>query len=131
MIFPLTTILAGLSLLSFSHAVPTPTPDSIVLDTGGQDFTISSTGPISVVSSSAGPDSGPTTPDAKAIYFISNVLNNTVVALKVGANGKLSYGSSTPTGGSGMNGIDGTTNGTAAPDALFSQGAVKVAGNVS
>jgi hypothetical protein len=66
--------------------------------------------------------------NAKAIYFITNAAQNSIVALKVAPDGKVSDGSITPTGGAGMNGIE---NGApAAPDSLFSQGAVKVAGNV-
>jgi hypothetical protein len=68
--------------------------------------------------------------NAKAIYFITNDACNSVVALKVAADGTLSDGSITGTGGAGMNAIDSATGGPAAPDALFSQGAVKVAGNV-
>jgi hypothetical protein len=68
--------------------------------------------------------------NAKAVYFITNAANNSVVALSVAADGTLSDGSITATGGAGMNGID-STGAPAAPDSLFSQGAVKVAGNVS
>jgi hypothetical protein len=67
---------------------------------------------------------------AKAVYFITNAAQNSVVALKVAADGTLSDGSITATGGAGLAGIDGSTNAPAAPDSLFSQGAVKVAGNV-
>ena len=67
---------------------------------------------------------------AKAIYFITNAAQNAVVALKVNANGKVSAGSSTPTGGAGASGIDGMKNATAAPDSLFSQSALKAEGNV-
>jgi hypothetical protein len=66
---------------------------------------------------------------AKAIYFITNAAENSIVALKVAADGTLSDGSITPTGGAGMSGVD-STGAPAAPDSLFSQGAVKVAGNV-
>src|SRR5450432_642744 len=69
--------------------------------------------------------------NAKAVYFITNDACNSVVALKVTADGTLSDGSITMTGGSGMNGIDGATGNPAAPDSLFSQGAVKTTGNVS
>jgi len=69
-------------------------------------------------------------PNAKAVYFITNAAQNSIVALKVAADGTLRDGSITATGGAGMSGIDGSTNLTAAPDSLFSQGAVKVAGNV-
>jgi hypothetical protein len=69
------------------------------------------------------------TTNAKAIYFITNAANNSIVALKVAADGTLSDGSITATGGAGMNGVD-STGAPAAPDALFSQGAVKVAGSV-
>jgi hypothetical protein len=72
-----------------------------------------------------------TTPtNAKALYFITNSANNSIVALNVAADGTLSDGSITATGGAGMNGVD-STGAPAAPDALFSQGAVKVLGNVS
>ena len=68
--------------------------------------------------------------NAKAIYFMTNAAQNSVVALKVAADGTLSDGSITATGGAGMNGVD-STGAPAAPDALFSQGAVKTSGNVS
>jgi hypothetical protein len=67
--------------------------------------------------------------NAKAVYFITNAANNAVVALKVAADGTLSDGSITSTGGAGMSGVD-STGAPAAPDSLFSQSAVKVAGNV-
>lgn len=67
--------------------------------------------------------------NAKAIYFMTNAANNSIVALKVAADGTLSDGSITATGGAGMSGLD-STGAPAAPDSLFSQGAVKVAGNV-
>ena len=67
--------------------------------------------------------------NAKAIYFITNAASNSIVALKVAADGTLSDGSITSTGGAGMSGVD-STGAPAAPDSLFSQGAVKVAGNV-
>jgi hypothetical protein len=67
--------------------------------------------------------------NAKAIYFLSNAANNSIVALKVAADGTLSDGSITSTGGAGMSGVD-STGAPAAPDSLFSQGALKVAGNV-
>ncbi|KAH8782357.1 hypothetical protein F5882DRAFT_295929 [Hyaloscypha sp. PMI_1271] len=66
--------------------------------------------------------------NAKAIYFLSNAANNSIVALKVAADGTLSDGSITSTGGAGMSGVD-STGAPAAPDSLFSQGALKVAGN--
>jgi hypothetical protein len=69
------------------------------------------------------------TTNANAIYFMTNAANNSIVALKIAADGTLSDGSITATGGAGMNGVD-STDAPAAPDALFSQGAVKVAGSV-
>ena len=66
----------------------------------------------------------------QALYLISNEATNSVVALRIGADGRLSAGASTKTGGSGANGIDGSTNQPAAPDALFSQSALTVAGKV-
>ncbi len=69
---------------------------------------------------------------AKAVYFISNNADNAVVALKVNAqDGKLSQGSVTPTGGRGGNQINAMTGMPAGPDALGSQSALTVAGNVS
>ncbi|KAF8849685.1 hypothetical protein BDZ45DRAFT_555149, partial [Acephala macrosclerotiorum] len=65
---------------------------------------------------------------AKVVYFISNAANNSIVAMKVGANGSLSDGSVTPTGGAGMSGVN-ATGGAAAPDSLFSQGSIKISGN--
>lgn len=69
--------------------------------------------------------------NAKAIYMLTNdATGNSVVALKVAADGTLSDGSITSTGGQGASGVDGSTNQTAAPDALFSQSALKVEGNM-
>lgn len=73
---------------------------------------------------------GAASTNAKAIYFITNAAKNSIVALKVAADGTLSDGSVTATGGAGMTGVD-SKGAPAVPDALFSQGAVKVAGNVS
>ena len=67
--------------------------------------------------------------NAKAIYFLTNAANNSIVALKVASDGTLSDGSVTATGGAGLSGVD-STGTPAAPDSLFSQGALKVAGNV-
>lgn len=78
----------------------------------------------------AGIGAGASSTNAKAIYFMSNAANNTIVALKVGVDGKLSEGSVTATGGAGMTGVD-EKGAPAVPDALFSQGALKVAGRVS
>ena len=68
---------------------------------------------------------------AQAVYFLTNDQCNSVVALKVNNDGTLSDGSITSTGGAGGNGFDAAKNQSSAPDALFSQGALKVAGNVS
>jgi len=62
---------------------------------------------------------------------MTNAAANSVVALKVAVDGKLSDGSITSTGGAGENGINAATGKPAAPDALFSQGVVTVAGSVS
>jgi hypothetical protein len=77
----------------------------------------------------SGAGTGAASTNAKAVYFMTNAANNSIVALKVAADGTLSDGSITATGGAGMNGVD-STGAPAAPDALFSQGAVKVAGSV-
>lgn len=73
----------------------------------------------------------PAHPNAKAIYLLTNdAAGNSVVAMKVAADGTLSDGSITSTGGKGASGIDGKTKGPAAPDSLFSQSALKVEGNM-
>lgn len=66
----------------------------------------------------------------KAIYFLTNNAQNSVVALPVGCDGTLSRGSVTGTGGKGSNSIDMSTNLPAGPDALSSQSALKVSGQV-
>lgn len=78
----------------------------------------------------SGANSSSASTTAKAIYFMTNAANNSIVSLKVASDGTLSDGSITATGGAGMSGID-STGAPAAPDSLFSQGAVKVVGNVS
>lgn len=62
---------------------------------------------------------------------MSNDQENTIVALPVTGEGLLAEGTFTSTGGSGANGIDGETMEPAVPDALFSQGAITIAGDVS
>ena len=66
----------------------------------------------------------------KALYFITNDANNSVVAIPISKNGTLSDGSLTATGGAGSNEVDATGK-PLAPDALSSQGSVRVAGKVS
>lgn len=70
--------------------------------------------------------------NGKAIYMLSNQASNSVVAVPIAQDGTLNEagGSSTETGGAGANGVDGSTNQPAAPDPLFSQSALTVAGNV-
>jgi hypothetical protein len=67
----------------------------------------------------------------KAIYVINNDVKNAVVAVRIGCDGQLSGGSSTATGGAGASGLDASTNETAAPDSLFSQSSLTVAGTAS
>jgi hypothetical protein len=72
-------------------------------------------------------------PNAKAIYILSNDEENAVIALPVqsdGSVGPLESATRTATKGTGSSGIDGMTNEPAAPDSLFSQSALTVAGNV-
>jgi hypothetical protein len=69
--------------------------------------------------------------DGRAVYMITNEKNNAVVAVPIGQDGLLKAGgSSTATGGAGANGIDGANNQPAAPDPLFSQSSLTLAGNV-
>ena len=66
----------------------------------------------------------------KALYFMTNQANNSIVALPVASNGSLSEGTLVATGGAGGNLIDITTNKPSAPDALSSQDSVKVVSNL-
>ncbi|KAI0532188.1 hypothetical protein GGR58DRAFT_491110 [Xylaria digitata] len=68
--------------------------------------------------------------NGKAIYMISNEQKNAVLALPIGKNGLFTPGTGTltETGGAGMNGLD-ASNQPAAPDPLFSQSSVTIAGN--
>lgn len=66
----------------------------------------------------------------KAVYFITNEAENAVVALPIAADGKLSAGTVTKTGGAGSIALDGATGEPALPDALVGQSALTVAGNV-
>jgi hypothetical protein len=65
----------------------------------------------------------------KAVYFITNAANNSIVALKVGADGKLSDGSITTTQGTGGVGVD-STGKPAIPDGTFSQSILRISDNV-
>lgn len=67
----------------------------------------------------------------KAVYFITNGQENSVVALPIGNDGMLSKGSSTKTGGAGSIAISGATMEPGVPDALVGQSALTVVGNVS
>ena len=66
---------------------------------------------------------------AKAIYFMTNDANNSIVALPISKNGTLSGGTLTATGGAGGNEVDAKGQ-PLSPDALSSQGAVRVAGKL-
>jgi hypothetical protein len=65
----------------------------------------------------------------KAIYFITNEESNAVVELPAAADGTLSQGTTTLTGGAGSVGVDAEGK-PALPDALISQSALTIAGNV-
>ncbi|RYP08267.1 hypothetical protein DL764_002001 [Monosporascus ibericus] len=64
----------------------------------------------------------------KAVYLLTNDAENAVVALPINADGTLSKGTSTKSGGKGATSINGATGELAATDALISQGALTVAG---
>jgi hypothetical protein len=66
----------------------------------------------------------------KAIYILTNDAENAVVALPIGADGLLSKGKVMKTGGAGSVAVDAEGN-PATPDALLSQSALTIAGNVS
>lgn len=67
----------------------------------------------------------------KAVYFMTNDGENAVVAVPIRADGKLSGGTQTSTGGRGSVSIDGAMNAPAAKDGLVSQSSLSIAGNVS
>ena len=67
----------------------------------------------------------------KAIYFMTNAADNSIVALPVMENGNVMDGSITPTGGKGQSSVDAMTNKPNAVDGAASQGAVRVAGQAS
>lgn len=69
-------------------------------------------------------------PTGKAVYLITNDAQNSVVALPISADGTLEKGTITPSGGKGSNSLDAQKQ-PAAPDALVSQSALTIAGNVS
>ncbi|KAL5331234.1 hypothetical protein ACEPPN_000763 [Leptodophora sp. 'Broadleaf-Isolate-01'] len=146
----ISTILAGLATVLLTSAMPLTIP----LGTSGQSLSISEDGQSITLGGKTinvrqamngdsgctpkqaghgkknpkGQGQGAASTNAKAVYFITNAASNSIVALKVAADGTLSDGSITPTGGAGMSGVD-DKGAPAVPDSLFSQGAVKVAGN--
>jgi hypothetical protein len=66
----------------------------------------------------------------KAIYMLTNDVENAVVALPIGPNGMLSQGKIMKTGGAGSVAVDAAGK-PATPDALVGQSALTVVGNVS
>ncbi|KAG0650312.1 hypothetical protein D0Z07_3218 [Hyphodiscus hymeniophilus] len=143
--YRLTSLLTVLALGMFTSAVPLTVPlgatgRSLTISADGQSITVGNqTVKLSeVMAHGASCEAGgtgavansstATSTNAKAIYFMTNSAKNSIVALKVAADGTLSNGSITATGGAGMSGLD-STGAPAAPDSIFSQGAVKVTGN--
>jgi hypothetical protein len=78
----------------------------------------------------AAPPAAPAAGNPVALYFQTNKAGNMIVAVPVGADGTLSAGTLTPTGGDGGNLVDPATGNPNALDPLASQGSVRVAGNV-
>ena len=66
----------------------------------------------------------------KAVYFMTNEEQNSIVALPIANDGTLSEGTVTCTGGKGDVAISGMTMEPAATDPLIGQSAVNIAGNV-
>lgn len=66
----------------------------------------------------------------KAIYFLTNDQTNGVVAIPIGADGTLSQGAVTETGGCGSVALN-SDNQPATPDALVGQSALTLVGDVS
>jgi hypothetical protein len=135
------SILAVLTVLAATSAAPLTIPlgnngESLTISDAGQSISIGGQ-TIDLGQADGGKRNGgngggaaAARSNAKAIYFMTNTANNSIVALKVATDGTVSDGSVTATGGAGMSGVD-ASGAPAAPDALFSQGSVKVAGNVS
>ena len=67
----------------------------------------------------------------KAVYFLTNDDENSVVALTINGDGTLRKGSVTSAGGKGSISLDGATGEPAVNDGLVSQGSLTVAGQVS
>jgi hypothetical protein len=149
--YSLSTLLATLTLLSTALSAPLVIP----LGSTGLTITISSDGndahmnngqkvdmsPLMAMMANHKPPPPPQCPSPappipapgqehpKAVYFITNAVNNSIVALNVGADGKLSDGSITPTRGAGGVGVD-STGKPAIPDGLFSQSVLRISDNV-
>ena len=135
------SILAVLTVLAATSAAPLTIPlgnsgESLTISDAGQSISIGGQ-TIDLGQAGGGKRRGgkgggaaAAGSNAKAIYFMTNTANNSIIALKVATDGTVSGGSVTATGGAGMSGVD-TSGAPAAPDALFSQGSVKVAGDVS
>jgi hypothetical protein len=70
----------------------------------------------------------PASPAGRAIYILTNDESNSVVALPIGPDGKLSAGTITATDGAGSIALN-SDNQPATPDALVSQSALTIAGN--
>lgn len=72
------------------------------------------------------------TPDVgKAIYFLTNDAENSVIALPISNDGTVSHGTMTKTDGAGSIAINGATMQPGTPDALVGQSSLTVSGNVS
>ena len=85
---------------------------------------------LTTLVSSAPTNCGGASSTGKALYFITNDDQNSVAALPIAADGTLSEGALTATGGAGSVAVNATGD-PALPDALLSQSALKVAGSVS
>ncbi|KAK3298935.1 uncharacterized protein B0H64DRAFT_386669 [Chaetomium fimeti] len=70
----------------------------------------------------------PASPTGQAIYILTNDESNSVVALPIGPDGKLSAGTITATDGAGSIALN-AENQPATPDALVSQSALTMVGN--
>ena len=67
----------------------------------------------------------------KALYFLSNAPDNAVVSLGIKDDYSLAEGATSPTGGHGGYGLIAPDKTPAGPDALWSQGSIAVADDVS
>jgi len=111
-------------------AVPTPSPDSIDLSGTIADLFGKAKGRQNPKGGKKGNGKGQSAVSSNAVgatFFLSNdPAGNAVIVNTIAKDGTLSFANAIPTGGLGGHGVTDPVG----PDAMFSQGAVKVLGNM-